>query len=295
MSRHAINTHSPTKRISSVKLDYFLYSCFEFEQTCKAAPHRALGSERWPIIIKFFEDDDNSVFSSIGNLEEQLNNCLDWYTESFTNLMTESQLDLTNINGIIPAVVFLGLDFKTVVLKDSTFEELAYKESNPNKNLWSLLESIIQKRVPSFSRQIIAYLQWAYAIKEDRQWDIGSRPPVGKYAPSYRKTRSGSGNQKERNTRDRNGNKRANGRPKREQHGKKGDHREKAALLDVNNAVKQMKKNPELAEVKLNPTNSFFRRLQHKHAISQGFESISSGEGNERSVVVKRGKETTND
>ena len=60
---------------------------------------------------------------------------------------------------------------------------------------------------------------------------------------------------------------------------------------DVNNAVKKLKENNDLSEIKLKPANSFYRRLQHKHAISQGFESISSGEGNDRSVVVMRAKD----
>lgn len=56
----------------------------------------------------------------------------------------------------------------------------------------------------------------------------------------------------------------------------------------VQEAVDQLKANGNLDQVQLPPTNSYFRRLQHKQIKEHGFESASTGEGNGRAVVLKR-------
>ena len=276
-------------------MDYFLYSCFEFEQTCKATPHRSLGAERWPALVAHLEGDGPRL-GDIGSIQEQFDACLKWYSDTFPNLISENSLNLDNINNIIPGVVFLGLDLKTIVSSDSTFEELKYSEVRPDTKLWGLIEKTLKKFIPNFSRQSLAYLQWAYGEKEEKQWEIGSRPPIGRYAPSFRKTRGGNSSRPDRGERkdrgDRpNGNRKGGNRSRNNPKRGGSDHKEKSALTDVNNAVKKLKENNDLSEIKLKPANSFYRRLQHKHAISQGFESISSGEGNDRSVVVMRAKD----
>lgn len=224
--------------------------------------------------------------------------CLNWYIDKFPALLTETYLDLSNINNIIPAIVFIGLDFKTLVNIDETHEALVYRESKPNHALWDLVEKTVRQKIPNFQMQLVAYLKWAFGEKEEKQWDIGSRPPVGRYAPSLRRqSRSSGGNFRDKGDRpQRRGGNHRNGNDRGHQSDKRNDRRssinkEKHALIDVNNAVKKLAKDASLEEVVLAPTNSFFRRLQHKHAISQGFDSISRGEGHDRSVVVKRSKD----
>lgn len=285
-----------------MKLDYFLYSCFEFEETVKATPIRSTGSERWPRAIDYIEG-ENTSFDDLGNLDAQMRACFEWYTEKFPNLMTERNLDLTNINGIIPAVVFLGLDLKFIIAANNEFERLVFSETKPQPSLWNRIEDNLKGEIKNFSRHIVAYLQWAYAEKEEKQWDIGSRPPIGRYAPRPKRSSggpssgnrdrkpSGGGNHRGGNRSDhkRGGNAGKRGGDKRS----RGNNQqlEKQALTEVNDAVKKMSQDDSVNEVKLPPANSFFRRLQHKHAIAQGFESSSQGEGHDRSVVVKRAKD----
>lgn len=288
-----------------------MYSCFEFEQTCRATPHRSLGAERWPAVVSQLEGEGPQL-SEIGSLQDQLEACVKWYTKTFGYLLTENTLNLTNINGIIPGIVFIGLDFKTIISSDPTHEELKFNESRPNTALWDLVAKVLRNLLPAFSTQTVAYLQWAYGEKEEKTWEVGSRPPVGRYAPRRGRPSPNRSDRGERN--DRGGNR--NERPDRKDRGERGGNRrggaqkggnprrnnekkgggsseqkEKLALTDVNKAVEKLGQEPGLSEIKLKPANSFYRRLQHKHAISQGFESTSSGEGNDRSVVVKRAKD----
>lgn len=63
---------------------------------------------------------------------------------------------------------------------------------------------------------------------------------------------------------------------------------EAEALKSVITAIDQLRSNADLKEVRLNPTNSFLRRMQHNEVSSHGFFSHSVGEDKERVVVVTR-------
>ena len=65
---------------------------------------------------------------------------------------------------------------------------------------------------------------------------------------------------------------------------------EQAALDSVNKALVTLRTETSVNEIQLDPSNSFFRRLQHKKAVSEGYYSYSTGEGAGRSVVVTREK-----
>lgn len=297
-----ISTQSNQKPSKSVKLDYFLYSCFEFEQTCKANPGRSLGDERWPPMVSHFEG-EGSNFAQFGKLADQLRACLNWYKEKFPNLSIQQQLNLANISGIIPAVVFIGLDLKILYEHSDEYEKLIYVEANPDLRLWGELEKIIRETLPYFASEIISYLKWIYLEKQPVHWEVGSRPPVGRYAPTARRGRSsGPGGGRERFGGQKSGNRSSGAYQKhrpassrnQDRHRSGGassnQQKEKQALHLVEDAVKELKSNPKLGEIRLPPANSFYRRLQHKHAMTLGFYSESTGEGLDRSVVVMRQK-----
>jgi uncharacterized membrane protein YgcG len=299
-----ISTQGHQKRNKSVKLDYFLYSCFEFEQTCKASPGRALSDDRWPETVAFFEGENNAITSQ-KPVKELVGQCLDWYGEQFPALRDEHQLNLANIANIIPAAVFLALDLKLIYERSSEYDGLTFKESSPDHALWDELQKLIRQHLPNFAQSIFAYVKWAYTEKEDVHWEIGNRPPVGRYAPRPKRSPQGARGQRDRSggrtPRSSSGNQRnQGGRPQRNGgsgggsggggggRGRPNQQKEKQALHLVEDAVKTLKSNPDQAEIKLPPANSFYRRLQHKHVMTLGFYSESSGEGHDRAVVIRR-------
>lgn len=60
------------------------------------------------------------------------------------------------------------------------------------------------------------------------------------------------------------------------------------ALAEVAQAISTMKTDSGVSEVALNPTNSFYRRIQHQEIVDAGFVSNSVGEGSERAVKISR-------
>ena len=61
--------------------------------------------------------------------------------------------------------------------------------------------------------------------------------------------------------------------------------KQKQALLSVDEAIKKLEKGG-IKEIVLSPQNSFYRRMQHKHAIKRGFNSKSTGDDNSRAVKI---------
>jgi len=163
-------------------------------------------------------------------------------------------------------------------------------------------------------------LEWMFGENKDHRAEIGARPPVGRFAPPFNRNRSSSSpssngpnnrkngsanssaksndNRPPRNNRDKN---KFNGRkdgPKRNgRNDFKGKPRinkevdaelEAKALSECNEAMAHLNSNPGEEQYVLKPQNSFYRRLQHQHVVSQGFLSESTGEGKERAVAVLR-------
>jgi hypothetical protein len=247
----------------------------------------------------------------LGSITDQINACAKWYGEVFPQIIQEKKIELNNIAAITPAVVFFSLDVK-LIFKQAYFNvsPLSYDPHNPQKNTqWDMLEKLIRQAFPNFHLQVLSYLRWICTDGEAKQWEIGSRPPVGKYAPKPRRARQGSAPQGGRKSGPGNRGRPQDGRnapqgksPASSRGGARGgsrfpgkdqqEHKEKQALHVVENAIKEMQSNKDLSEVQLPPANSFYRRLQHKHIMTMGFNSESIGEGRDRAVVILRNNES---
>jgi len=59
-------------------------------------------------------------------------------------------------------------------------------------------------------------------------------------------------------------------------------------LIEVEEALAKLRDDSGVQAVKLKPTNSFYRRIQHQKIVDAGFESSSVGEGADRAVQVTR-------
>lgn len=299
-----------------MKLDYFLYSCFEFEQTCKAFPAKALGPQRWPEILQFL-DGHRESFRDLGNFKDQVKVCMCWYVEQFPGIENDRKLEMENISAIAAATAYFCLDLKILASNDpdNLMETMSSSESN---SVWDEVDQIINASIPHLNSYVKAYLRWVFVQREEQVWEAGSRPPVGRFAPGAARRAARPGGDRSgpprRGGGDRNGPRgdrggrpdrgdRGNQRGDRGERGERGDRRprsaaaarggshaeqEKQAMESVTQAVERLRSEPDLNEIRLDPSNSFFRRLQHKKAVSEGFFSFSTGEGMTRAVVVTR-------
>jgi hypothetical protein len=266
-----------------------------------------------------FLDGERDSFRDLGDLGQQIEACLRWYVEQFPALVEDRSMTMENIGNLTAPSVFFCLDLKILAGADSQNTADALQASD-NNAVWETIDRHLDQLLPNFSSHFKTYLRWVFVKKEEQVWEAGSRPPVGRYTPFQRRGRPGDKGPPRRSS----GGSSQGGRPPqggRDRHergqgggqdrgGPRGGPRreasagprpnnhadqERAALDAVRLAVDELRSNPTLAEIKLDPSNSFFRRLQHKRAVAEGFHSFSTGEGMQRAVVVTREKQEQED
>ena len=299
---------------TKVGLDYFLYSCFEFETTSRSLPKKILGDTRWPLAFELSED---LTSSSVANLSftDLLGQIMQWYAVKFPYIKSSTTIDLAILPEIVPAMVMIASDVSLAAKSKQIQQDLLFdKTKSDNGSVWENLNSALNAEFPSLFRYIQRYLQWAFAIERAVEIDLGSRPPVGKYASLCRHGKSrepeNRGPSHEVNGNDRNrskpsmerkpqqgggsgrpfgrSNSNGDGNSKFAKRRDKDPQIEKEALKEVTVAINRLKEDSQINEYKLPPINSYYRRIQHKNIIDAGFFSLSTGEGSERSVVVLR-------
>ena len=270
-----------------VTIDYFLYSCFEYENLVR---HRPIPPDlRWKLNKESIELGDST-------LTQLLDEIIQWYLEKFPILKESQDLDMENLGEVVPAFILLTQDMDTMINFKTGDYLPAYEQGEAEQEpIWSDINEAFTKNFPKLENMFLRYLHWSHA-SQPQEVDIpaGSRPPVGRYAPNFRRM-SSSGNTNKGGPRDKRNNrndqrkgasKKQNKRPYSNQNKKSDAKLEKESLKQVLLAVQKLNQNSDLHEYRLPPANSFYRRLQHQQIKDEGLFSKSVGEGNERAVVV---------
>ncbi|MBF0440346.1 MAG: hypothetical protein HQK54_00425 [Oligoflexales bacterium] len=308
---------------SKIGLDYFLYSCLEFENTSKAIPQKQEFERRWPVTFNL-SDEAKRNFILQNEFRTLVQQMITWYKEKFPELTSQAELDYELLHKIIPPAIMMARDLNAVseLKNGSEFPEYFIdpcKESAPE---WQMIKEELSSQITNYHEYLLRYLQWSFGAETPLELDvkIGSRPPVGRFAPrsffNSRGSRGGigfsSGDRKQgsakfNHNRDRNenkfeanksGNKHSQKQKSKDMHKKIGDDpdqqknhkKEQESQREVIEAIKKFNSDPNLMEYKLQPANSYYRRLQHKQIKREGLNSESVGEGAERSVVILRKK-----
>lgn len=164
---------------AKVSDDYFLYSCLEFERTYPANAHFPRYTGR-PSVG--------------GNFQEFLRQMLQFYKQTYP--VTGSPaivMNHQNLEDLLPAVTSMLRDFEE--LHQAAFEKPVPKYilgTQESMTFWSEIETNINSVFPSFGSYVFKYLRWSYGHYEEEFFEIGSRPPVGRYMPSYRMRNGGA-------------------------------------------------------------------------------------------------------
>ena len=298
-----------------VGIDYFLYSCFEFESTCKALPRTIVGDDRWPVMLGLLEGERGEFDDlTISELAEKM---ADWYAEKFPYLTAANPVNFRTLAEVVPATVMMAKDLD-MIIKEKTGSSIPTFKTANKSDVWQLIEKTLEKKLTKHAYFFSRYLKWVHAQEEENTIEIGNRPPVGRFAPSRgRSTPQGrgggrSGNSKSYGNRQHFGNSSQGGNQKNNRNEKRGRsefrhkkdsqddkfHRdrkrdarlEQESIKQVIRAVQILNQQPDLGEYRLPPANSYYRRLQHKQVKEEGLFSSSAGEGQERAVVITRAK-----
>ena len=156
-----------------VVLDYFLYSCFEYEKAkgenafLPRYPQRPAAGTDW---------------------DESLRNMLQYYKGAYSALGKATLMNHELMEDLLPAFVTMAKDFREIV-QAATGEPVPPFKSNAGAvqvPFWAKAHAMIVSEFPDHGKFLLRYLEWTHGFFEEEKYEPGSRPPVGKYAPSYR-------------------------------------------------------------------------------------------------------------
>ncbi len=164
--------HSKGKEVN---LDYFLYSCFEQEQTRKALDTgKRLG--QWSEVY------EHEI--SEGKLDDLVGDLFSWYGVQCPEMASAAVLDHGLAAELVPAFVRLIHDL-TQLFKTKSGAAVAPErtaDGGPHSAFWAEVDREISKRFPRHAGLMLAYLDWRFGPETKEQLDLGSIPPVGRHA-----------------------------------------------------------------------------------------------------------------
>lgn len=289
---------------SEVSQDYFLFSCFEFEKTCKAIPHKLDSNRRWPLGRSLQENFDATDLES-QDWAQQMDALLKWYQESYPKITEVSTITDENFVEVLDPLVYISLDIRLLAQKILGEALPSFNKAELAPEPWPAIFNSIEKAVPGLARYFKLYMWWSYqeeVIPDEEE----ERPPTGRHGLPPRRSASpsrGAPSRSDRDEKPRRDRDRDNKRDRKDRGPQRG-HRERdqrpnggprrdvsltpQQLDEIKMAVDQLRQDSDLFEVNLAPANSFHRHLQHSQIKDEGFFSRSEGQDKERFVVVTR-------
>ena len=297
--------HNTHENNNDVNIDYFLYSCYEHEQTLLSLKQeeRLRG---WDELGSVLESSKEEL-----NLRDLLFNLINWYKGKYPVLLTKKKLNIEELNDITDPLCTLNHDIDTLYEFKCDEKIPPFEASVGNNRIWDHIKEAMTTHFPEHGLLYTRYIEWRHSSeKKMTPEELASRPPVGRFIPKLnahqraqnsgyknKSTRPRNNNNQQRdnnrykdnnNRNYQNSNKRGHAPSKRRPPKEVDSKLEGLALAEVDKAIESLVKNHKLDEIILKPQNSFYRRLQHQKAVDLGYRSFSVGEGADRSVRIER-------
>ena len=300
-----------------VPLDYFLYTCFESEKMLAGTEKRLGGPDKVesrnidPSLMDGLSATNDAAW------ERAVATLYDWHCAREQALLERAPVDIERLCAVADEFVAFHADLRHLFHAVTGDGLPVFDEEVGLAPIWIAVSNVLDEKSSSASGLFKKFFAWTYNTWEPPTFEVGSRPPVGRYSPPPRLRTGGPGGRPERNDRndrperpdrnDRNDRPQHDDRPRRADRPRRDDrpHRderprhhddersiqqEKEALAEVEKALAVFESDPSTEFVDLPPTNSYQRRKQHHEINERGFKTQSVGEGHDRAVRVTRDK-----
>ena len=216
-------------------------------------------------------------------MEQLLTQLTKYYEERFPQLNSNISPEDDITQDLIPAFLQMIRDID-VVVEAKTGDYMPSYEGDDDP-VWADIDNAINVTFTRNKKLYLRYLHWSHASQpqelsspQSNRKQAGQRgkPHKRKNNDSNRKNGGGQGK----------GNKSNNKRRNNPENRKRDPNIERKIIKEVLLAVQKLNSDDSVKEVKLAPTNSYHRRLQHTQIKEEGLDSRSVGAGNKRSVVI---------
>ncbi|MEY4631588.1 MAG: hypothetical protein RIQ81_1708 [Pseudomonadota bacterium] len=178
-----------------VPLDYFLYSCFEAETMIANLQKKAGGKEnvdfRHPSLpdlagkLSGKPDTDNAWQDAIASLYQ-------WHCEREPGLLEKTVVDYEKVSGVVFGFSCFHADLRELHRLAGSSELPVFSESADLAPFWRMTMVVLEEKSPKARELFAKFFAWTYSSWEPPVYEVGSRPPIGRFAPPPR-LRAGSG------------------------------------------------------------------------------------------------------
>lgn len=255
-----------SKSQREVARDYFIYYVMQHE-LCLSVEN----SKRYVLVPSWLAKNGQG-----DSYRQSLQAMTTWYWENFSVLADDQVLTFDSLYLYVPVFLnYLGEAQKLWKKLHAGNELPAYDEK---AEFWGNLIAIL-KQHSKHQHLILPYLQWRYGNRTIKNFPRHNLPPnpFTEERFVFHKRRDKPSDRRPSPPKD-------SGRRSTEQRGLTDEMQ-----AEINSAISLLKKDRQQKEVTLKPTNSFYRRLQHKVIAGLGFGSRSLNIGNnERAVRIVR-------
>jgi len=163
-----------------VPLDYFLYSCLEFEKMLHSQGADA-PKYRWPNLSGVNLEGPAPAEFVDEPIDALIEDLVAWYIANNPELKAGRALDLEVLQTAVPAIVMMSRDINSIV-KLKTGSSLPPYDSAVG-GVWSTIDRTLQRAFPRHHTMFNRYLQWTHTADKPAEVDLSNRPPVGRFAP----------------------------------------------------------------------------------------------------------------
>jgi hypothetical protein len=188
-----------------VPLDYFLYSCFEAENTIHNLQKKAGGKDkvdfRHPDLNALTPDLKAALGANSEAWEKAIATLFQWHGEREPALLENLPLDYERVSSVTAAFAVFYADFRDLYGKVSGESLPVFDEAGGLAPVWQSMMRVMDAKVPSNAYLLSRFFAWTHSAWEAPVYEIGSRPPVGRFAPPPRIRTAAGGDGASRNAR----------------------------------------------------------------------------------------------
>jgi len=152
--------HNTHENNNDVNIDYFLYSCYEHEQTLLSLKQeeRLRG---WDELGSVLESSKEEL-----NLRDLLFNLINWYKGKYPVLLTKKKLNIEELNDITDPLCTLNHDIDTLYEFKCDEKIPPFEASVGNNRIWDHIKEAMTTHFPEHGLLYTRYIEWRHSSEK---------------------------------------------------------------------------------------------------------------------------------
>lgn len=176
-----------------IPLDFFLYSCLEAEKMLAAAEKRAGGPEQVECRYLDAALAEGLTATDVGAWEQAIGTLYAWHCKREPALTESSMVDIQALCPVTTEFAAFHADLRHLYHSVTSENLPLFNKEAGLAPVWTAVTKVIDHKSSFAAGLFEEFFAWTYNNWEAPVYEVGSRPPVGRYAPPPRLRTGGPG------------------------------------------------------------------------------------------------------